>query len=449
MFLIALSSLLCSCQAVKSPLVSSSSSLSQQTDQASSSSKDAEDVKTKQQTFGFSFVGASLNTSGGFLTVNGLTWDYDAATYMGADSTRGLQIGSKNNPQTESWKIRTDFGETVRLINYEIVLQTASGGNATYEIAIEEGTIASGAFDQTSQTVSDENIVLETNFFAITLQSKARAMYLTKIAFTIESSSDSPLELKDTSSGSSNDEDNPILPGESIEPGKNSIPELNYSAVSPDVYYSGIDFSEANGDKLKAELHDRINQSTTTIPYGSTTSYMLIYTDESVESPGYIYGEYNGQLLPAIWDQGTTWNKEHTWPDSRLKGSSRGETATCDLHNLRATSRSVNSNRGNNYYSEREGSGYYPNEAEDDFRGDVARICFYMATRYTDLMLTDNPDESTAKSVSMGLLSTLLIWNEEDPVSEFEKQRNSRIYCYQGNRNPFIDHPEIVSTIFG
>jgi endonuclease I len=58
-------------------------------------------------------------------------------------------------------------------------------------------------------------------------------------------------------------------------------------------------------------------------------------------------------------------------------------------------------------------------------------------------------DEMVATSnLNMGKLSTLLHWHMEDPVDTFEIRRNNRIYEYQGNRNPFIDHPEYVSKIF-
>ena len=48
----------------------------------------------------------------------------------------------------------------------------------------------------------------------------------------------------------------------------------------------------------------------------------------------------------------------------------------------------------------------------------------------------------------MGLLSILIQWHEEDPVSLFEINRNNIIYSYQGNRNPYIDHPEYVQQYF-
>lgn len=84
---------------------------------------------------------------------------------------------------------------------------------------------------------------------------------------------------------------------------------------------------------------------------------------------------------------------------------------------------------------------------EGYFRGDVARILFYMATRYDFLELND--DCNVENDTSMSKLSTLLEWNELDPVDDFEIQRNNRIYEYQVSRNPYIDYPELASVVFG
>jgi endonuclease I len=69
-----------------------------------------------------------------------------------------------------------------------------------------------------------------------------------------------------------------------------------------------------------------------------------------------------------------------------------------------------------------------------------------MYIRYDGLKLTDNIQN--ADKTSMGKLSLFLEWHEDDPVDNFEIQRNNRIYAYQGNRNPFIDYPEYVDRIF-
>jgi len=97
-------------------------------------------------------------------------------------------------------------------------------------------------------------------------------------------------------------------------------------------------------------------------------------------------------------------------------------------------------------------------------RGDIARALFYMAIRYEgdaqrepDLDLTDSWDEIaetrsdaylTQSTAYMGLLSTLCQWHVEDPVDDLERRRNTVVYLFQGNRNPFVDHPEWVTILF-
>jgi len=77
---------------------------------------------------------------------------------------------------------------------------------------------------------------------------------------------------------------------------------------------------------------------------------------------------------------------------------------------------------------------------------------FYMDIRYDgkdpetmDLELTDKPDVALGK---LGILSTLIEWHFEDPVSDREIQRNNRIEELQGNRNPFVDKPILVENVF-
>lgn len=93
-------------------------------------------------------------------------------------------------------------------------------------------------------------------------------------------------------------------------------------------------------------------------------------------------------------------------------------------------------------------------EPADEVKGDVARMVFYMAVRYegddsfADLELNDRV--SNGSNPYMGRQSVLLEWNAEDPPDAFEQRRNQLIYDeIQGNRNPFIDHPEWADSIWG
>jgi hypothetical protein len=148
-----------------------------------------------------------------------------------------------------------------------------------------------------------------------------------------------------------------------------------------------------------------------------------------------------GNSYYLIYDgMGAYGNREHTWPDSKL-GSVKD-----DLHNLRAANSTTNSNRGNLSFVEdgktftgsqpygKFSGGWYPG---DEHIGDVARIILYISIRYNL-----NIDV-------VGSLQTFLQWHEMDPVNDFERTRNDRIFGIQNNRNPFIDHPELVEIYFG
>ena len=171
---------------------------------------------------------------------------------------------------------------------------------------------------------------------------------------------------------------------------------------------------------------------------------------------------YDGDNIVAEWMAGSTWNREHVWPCAKMaledeirpSGSTRNHAS--DLHNLRAACPTVNGYHSDKFYSNTNTSTtMFPNVTSGidgkhaftgDFRGDVARIMFYMYTRYEGLELTDNL--TSADNTSMGELSLFIEWNQLDPVDNFEIQRNDRIYCYQGNRNPFIDYPNLVDNLF-
>ncbi len=58
-------------------------------------------------------------------------------------------------------------------------------------------------------------------------------------------------------------------------------------------------------------------------------------------------------------------------------------------------------------------------------------------------------DGSKTKVFAEPFLAMLLKWNQQDPVSQKEIDRNNAVFAYQGNRNPYIDHPEWVTTIWG
>jgi len=161
--------------------------------------------------------------------------------------------------------------------------------------------------------------------------------------------------------------------------------------------------------------------------------------------------------------QGNTdyWNREHIWPQSKgLKGNQSRK----DLYNIVPTDSSVNSSRGNKYFDNaacphKECVGCKSDsqrwEPPDDVKGDVARIAFYMDAVYNessrvellDLRLVSSLQ--TDRKTDFGKLETLLAWHCADPVSQYEQNRNNIISEVQGNRNRFVDEPELVSQRYG
>ncbi len=158
---------------------------------------------------------------------------------------------------------------------------------------------------------------------------------------------------------------------------------------------------------------------------------------------------------------GTSINREHLWPQSLGVGSGPSNS---DMHHVHLCDSSLNSSRGNDLFGNVNiGSAtvYYPANAVNDRsysvgstfqvsnnrKGDAARAILYMETRYSHLSLI-----STGQSLGsnqFGYLDTLLQWHNEDPVDAWETNRNDRVFFYQNNRNPYIDHPEWVALVYG
>ena len=212
-------------------------------------------------------------------------------------------------------------------------------------------------------------------------------------------------------------------------------------------YYE--DALNQRGNSLKVILNNIINSDFIPLLYGDARD-ILQESDVDPNNSNNIILVYTGYSVSKTWDSGVTWNREHTWPQSRLgvyvSYDDDFPSKATDIHNLKPADPDENATRSNDYFSTVSGNDFY--EPRDESKGDVARILFYMATKYFDLTLNDDETSSTS-SKTMGMLSMLLVWNELDPVDDFERNRNNVIYSYQGNRNPFIDYPEFANLIWG
>lgn len=215
------------------------------------------------------------------------------------------------------------------------------------------------------------------------------------------------------------------------------------------------------GESLKRTLNDIIDNHTK-LSYNAVWA-ALRYTDEDPNNTNNVILLYTGRSQSKLANGGDVddWNREHVFAKSHGNFGTTAGPGT-DIHHLRPTDVSVNGARGNLDFDI---GGTYNSEAteckadndswepRDSVKGDVARMIFYMAVRYEgedgelDLELNDLTNNTIAPY--MGKLSTLLQWNAEDPVDDFERNRNDVIYSeFQHNRNPFIDHSEWANLIF-
>lgn len=228
-----------------------------------------------------------------------------------------------------------------------------------------------------------------------------------------------------------------------------------YSNNIPTGYYDDVDLTKSSSN-IKLDLYDIISANYNKHSY-SANNTVLKYTDPDPSGNGNIICLYTGQSLSGGWNKEHVWAKSHGFPGSSTEPYS-------DAHHLRPTLTTINSSRGNLDFGEVSGgkSDSYGNkwdsshfEPRDEVKGDVARMMFYMETRYgakTSFNLKLVNDSTTSASDTngkFGNLQTLIKWHYEDPVSKEEIYRNNVIYeNYQHNRNPYIDHPEYVDYVY-
>ncbi|SDC95249.1 endonuclease [Nocardioides lianchengensis] len=228
-----------------------------------------------------------------------------------------------------------------------------------------------------------------------------------------------------------------------------------------ETYYA--DAVGKTGPELEAALHTIISTGVTKLSYAQVWD-ALKETDEDPANPSNVIELYTGDSIAKSANGGGVdqWNREHVWAKSHGDFGTATGPGT-DVHHLRPEDVSVNSDRGNldfdNGGTENdEAPGNFADgdswEPRDAVKGDVARMILYMSVRYeggdgfADLEVNEVTGNGSAPHI--GKLSTLLAWSAADPVDAFEMRRNDVIFeSYQFNRNPFIDHPEWATEIWG
>lgn len=226
-------------------------------------------------------------------------------------------------------------------------------------------------------------------------------------------------------------------------------------AQSAPSYYSGVNFSKT-GNALKSDLATLISSThTKTISYSELQTLMKT-SDVDPQNPAnllLIYGSQSSGTHQRSRPIGGSWNREHVYAKSKGTPNLGTSGPGADGHHLRPADNTLNSTRGSLSFDDGTGAtayktsrgGWFPG---DEWKGDVARILMYMYVRYNSrclpLNITMNPS-----TYSSDFPDILLKWNIEDPVSDFEKQRNNVVAQTQGNRNPFIDNAYLATVIWG
>ncbi|MBQ2934047.1 MAG: endonuclease [Clostridia bacterium] len=198
---------------------------------------------------------------------------------------------------------------------------------------------------------------------------------------------------------------------------------------------------------LYTALHDLMESNHTNPTSYDGTRELYRYTDcENSGSPSTISSFYSGAAIGPDWDGGETWNREHTWPNSKGDLAGNGEN---DIMMLRPASTSENGSRSNKAYGE--STGYFnPNIGSYDLRGDVARIILYQYVRW-ECTNTGSSYNSTGIFGTDGVIESqdlLLDWLEADPVDTWELGRNDAVEAITGTRNVFVDYPELGFDLF-
>lgn len=240
-----------------------------------------------------------------------------------------------------------------------------------------------------------------------------------------------------------------------------------YCLAQMPAYYNSINFSQT-GNNLK----DQLSQLITT-----THTHKLVYTPEvwdALEQSDLVPGNTQNVFLIYGYNDNDTdddndrtrsknltchsescdgkWVREHVFPRSLGNPNLGFEGPGSDAHHLRAIDYDMNNDRGNRRFADGSGNAalltggyFYPG---DEWKGDIARMMMYMYVRYkSQCNATFVGSGSTTYNVDMP--NIFLEWNKEDPVSQYEKNRNSILQNMQGNRNPFIDNPYLATLIWG
>lgn len=266
-------------------------------------------------------------------------------------------------------------------------------------------------------------------------------------------------------------------------------PKEEYDVHAYGNYYNNC-LSWTDGNDLKQKLNAAIHEGYTAIPYNNPNWESNQFADQALddfESVDVVYSPVN-ELKTATNNGSIGWQREHAFPAMLMTGKNTGDAVktlgkATDFHNLFASYGSGNSSRSSRNYGEvdpdniPEGGSYttfgtkqdgyqndgYTFEPGDMDKGRMARAIFYMGTMYPELVIREEASttieakDETNPIYAHGHASTLLKWANTFGVDRKEYQHNESVYSHklsyvdtaQGNRNPYIDYPELVDYVYG
>lgn len=243
-------------------------------------------------------------------------------------------------------------------------------------------------------------------------------------------------------------------------------------AVEPENYY--LSCEGKTGAALLSELCEVVGPHTTV----SYDNLYTVYKTSDVHEDGSVWDMYSTKNWGKNYTKcgnysavGDCINREHSFPKSWFD---KKKPMYSDAFHIYPTDGKVNGQRSSFPYGEcvngttltngsikglgKLGKSTFPGysgtvfEPDDKYKGDFARSYFYMAAAYNDKISTWKSDMLAGNSYpafSSWALDLLLKWHRQDPVSQKELDRNEAVSIHQDNRNPFIDHPELVEYIWG
>lgn len=229
-------------------------------------------------------------------------------------------------------------------------------------------------------------------------------------------------------------------------------------AAAPASYYAAAS-GKSGQDLLRALSGIISNQRALSYSGARNTMFASIDDADNDNAVPCVYtGRRGTPVSSSASASSVSMNTEHTWPQSL------GATgvAQADLHHLFPTDMDANGRRASYPFGEvssatwtardydggdasqlgRDASGRTVFEPQDRHKGNVARAIFYFYTRYA----SQRPSKFSLANFNVEE-ATLRRWHVQDPPDAAERSRNDAVYGAQGNRNPYIDHPEYVAAI--